>query len=143
VDQQVIDRRADRRVQFGPTGLGATLRPGCSVRVIDLCEGGALVESGRPLRPGARVHVQVAASARTFSVTARILRCAVWELHPSDGATYRGALQFENRCELVWESSTQCGAEVPGLAKPDTGRNGQGIPEVSGITPMKTRGSAK
>lgn len=143
MDQPVTDRRADNRVRFGSTGLHATLRPGCSVRVVDLSQGGALVEGGRPLRPGARVHVQVAARPRTFSVIARILRCAVWELHPIDGVTYRGALQFENRCEPLWESGTHAGADVPGSTAPDDERTGQRIPGSEATKTLQMRGSAK
>jgi hypothetical protein len=77
------------------------------VRVVDLSPGGALVEGERPLRPGARVHVHIVISASAFTVTARVLRCAVWTLHPSDGVTYRGALQFENTCEPIWKSANQ------------------------------------
>lgn len=143
MDQQVTDRRADARVAFGSIRLHATLRPGCSVRVIDLSQSGALVEGERPLRPGARVHVQVLAHARTFSLTARILRCAVWRLHPIDGVTYRGALQFENRCGPVWEFSTRDGAEVPASTIPHDGHMGQGIPEVAHARPMQTRGGAE
>ena len=143
MDQQVIDRRADARVAVGPTRLHATLRPGCSVRIVDLCEGGALVEGDRPLRPGARVHVQVVARTRTFSVTARILRCAVWRLHAIDGVTYRGALQFENRCEPIREFSTHGGADVPALAMPDDSRKGQRIPDAERTIAMRMRGSAK
>ena len=143
MDQQVIDRRADPRVAFGSRRLHATLRPGCSVRVVDLSQGGALVEGERPLRPGARVHLQVGARARIFAVTARILRCAVWQLHPIHGVTYRGALQFENRCEPIWEFNTHVGADVPGLAMPVEGGNGQGIPETEGPLTTKTRGGAE
>jgi hypothetical protein len=113
------------------------------VRIVDLSRGGALVEGERPLRPGARVHVQVVVRAGTFSVTARILRCAVSALDPSAGATYRGALQFENRCEPIWESSTPTGADVPGLAMPDEGGTGQRLPVAERLKTMMTRGGGK
>ena len=80
-------------------GLRAILRPGCSVEIVDVSPGGALVQVERPLRPGARVHVQVVTPTRAFMVTARVLRCAVWTLHPHDGVTYRGALRFGARCD--------------------------------------------
>jgi hypothetical protein len=81
----------------------ATLRPGCAVAVIDLSAGGALVQASRPLRPGARVHLRLETARRTFSVAAHVLRCAVWSLDPDDGVTYRGALQFADRCEFFRE----------------------------------------
>jgi PilZ domain-containing protein len=109
VDQPLTDRRIDAR--FPPPARGATratLRPGCPVVLVDFSAGGALVEAARPLRPGARVHLQLVTAARTFALAAHVLRCAVWSLDPYDGVTYRGALMFEDRCELVWES------EIPG-----------------------------
>jgi hypothetical protein len=107
VDQQVTDRRAEARVVLFAEGVRATLRPGCSVCVVDLSPGGALVQGERPLRPGARVHVHVVTGVGTFTLTARVLRCAVWAIHPTDGATYRGALQFDSRCESFRELATQ------------------------------------
>jgi len=105
VDQPLTERRVDAR--FPPARRGeprATLRPGCPVRLVDLSAGGALLEASRPLRPGARVHLQIVTAARTFALAARVLRCAVWSLDPYEGVTYRGALAFEERCELFWEA---------------------------------------
>ena len=59
VDQPLTDRRIDAR--FPPPARAATratLRPGCPVVLVDFSAGGALVEASRPLRPGARVHLQ-------------------------------------------------------------------------------------
>jgi hypothetical protein len=106
VDHTVADRRRDAR--FGREAVPevrATLRPGCLVSVVDLSAGGALVEAPRPLRPGARVHLQMVAGQRTFSLAAYILRCFVWEIDPNDGVRYRGALRFDDPCELVGEAS--------------------------------------
>jgi hypothetical protein len=107
VDQPLTDRRSDAR--FPPPWRGATrvtLRPGCPVVLVDLSAGGALVQGSRPLRPGARVHVQIVIEIGTFVLAARVLRCAVWSLDPYAGVTYRGALEFEDRCEVVWKSET-------------------------------------
>jgi hypothetical protein len=105
VGHPIIDRRSDLRSTALPTDLRATLRPGCTVQIVDASQGGALVQLERPLRPGARVHMQVATTTRAVTLTARVLRCAVWALHPRDGVTYRGALQFEDPCELFREAS--------------------------------------
>ena len=72
VDQPVTERRVHAR--FPPPRRGeprATLRPGCPVRLVDLSAGGALLEASRPLRPGARVHLQLVTAARTFALAAR------------------------------------------------------------------------
>jgi hypothetical protein len=80
---------------------------------VDLSAGGALLEASRPLRPGARVHLQLVIEAGTFALAARVLRCAVWSLDPYDGVTYRGALAFEERCELFWEPRTPASSSAP------------------------------
>jgi hypothetical protein len=104
VDHPVADRR--REARFGRASVPevrATLRPGCLVSVVDLSAGGALVEAPRPLRPGARVHLQMVVGPRTFSLGAHILRCFVWDIDPHHGVRYRGALRFDQPCELVGE----------------------------------------
>ena len=100
MDQSLIERRVEAR--FAPLihrAPRATLRPGCTVAVVNLSAGGALLEAGRPMRPGARVHLQLVTDVRTFILAAYVLRCAVWGLNAAEGAKYRGALRFEQRCE--------------------------------------------
>jgi hypothetical protein len=95
-----VERRGDAR--YAPPLLHATratLRPGCPVVIVNVSAGGALLEAVRPLRPGARVHLQLVTQVRTFVVAAHVLRCAVWALDGVDGPRYRGALRFEQRCE--------------------------------------------
>ncbi|OFW05986.1 MAG: hypothetical protein A3H96_00165 [Acidobacteria bacterium RIFCSPLOWO2_02_FULL_67_36] len=129
MDQPLIDRRCDERTARPlPTGARATLRPGCLVALVDLSPGGALVQGTRPLRPGAQVHLQVVIDARTFSLAAHVLRCAVWSLDPRDGITYRGALKFERRCELFWEPAAPSGCAVPVARTPAAGREGNHVP---------------
>lgn len=97
------DRRIDAR--FGGDVLGsarATLRPGCIVTLIDLSAGGALVEAGRPLRPGAYVHLQLDRGGRRFTLAAHVLRCSISALDGGAGPVYRGALKFERRCDTFW-----------------------------------------
>jgi hypothetical protein len=113
VDQPLTDRRIDARFPPRRGATRATLRPGCIVFLVDLSAGGALVEASRPLRPGARVHLQLITGTRTFALAARVLRCAVWSLEPYNGVTYRGALEFEERCEVFWETATAVAA-IPG-----------------------------
>jgi len=129
VDQPLTDRRIDARFALPRTTITrATLRPGCAVRVVNLSSGGALVQADQPIRPGARVHVQIVTTVRAFALVARVLRCAVWTLEPHDGATYRGALQFEDRCESFWEPETQPGSEIPCMSGHDGRGRGNAIP---------------
>ena len=130
MDQPVRDRRLDTRFAWAQAGVSrATLRPGCSVRIVNLSAGGALVQAGRPLRPGARVHVQLVTAVRSFALVARVLRCAVWMLDPHDGATYHGALQFEERCELLWEPKTLPGSTLPVTSGRDIEQPGMRYPD--------------
>lgn len=103
--EPVIDRRTDARFpSSGATAARATLRPGCPVAVVNVSASGVLVQAARPLRPGARVHLQVVTTVRTFTLAAHVVRCAVWAIDDGQGATYRGALRFEHRAESVRES---------------------------------------
>jgi hypothetical protein len=130
VGQLVKDRRSDARYAWPPEEISqATLRPGCVVSVVDLSVGGALVQSSRPLRPGARLHFHLVLRQRRFGLIARVLRCAVWTIDSPEGVAYRGALQFEEPCELFWETGTLYESHVPatlgihhreaGIAYPD------------------------
>ena len=112
--QPVKDRRSDARFEWSSEEITrATLRPGCTVHIVDVSAGGALLQSRRPLRPGARVHFQIVTTLRAFSLVANVLRCEVWMLDSLQGVTYRGALQFEQRCDFLWEGETPLGSAVP------------------------------
>ena len=133
MEQQVKDRRVDSR--FSPPdehAARATMRPGCVVSLIDVSRGGALVEGPRPLRPGARVHLQVTTSARTFSIEAQVLRCAVWILDPVEGVRYRGALRFEQRIDWTWGDGSRGGYPVPESKGPASGHFGNVLPGSRG-----------
>jgi hypothetical protein len=123
------ERRVDarfRQAALAPTR--ATLRPGCDVTVIDLSAGGALVQARRPLRPGARVHLQLATLGRMFALSAHVLRCAVWSLDGEDGVIYRGALQFEHRCVFVREEPARRGYVMPSSSGPESSARGTPLP---------------
>lgn len=144
MDQPLIDRRADARfppLRFAETR--ATLRPGCIVLLVDLSAGGALVEAVRPLRPGARVHLQLVTEQRTLALPAHVLRCAVWSLDARDGATYRGALKFENRCDLFWEAETRRGSAIPSKPGLDGRYSGHRLPAADEEAISRHRRSAK
>lgn len=112
--QPVKDRRSDPRFEWTSEEITrATLRPGCTVHIVDVSAGGALLQSARPLRPGARVHVQIVTNLRALSLVATVLRCEVWMLDSLQGIVYRGALQFEQRCDFLWEAETPIESVVP------------------------------
>ena len=117
--QPVKDRRREPRYVGSPDDITrATLRPGRIVQVVDLSASGALVQADRPLRPGAHVHFHFVIGRREFRLTARVLRCAVWMLDSLEGITYRGALQFDERCEW-WGAGTQDGSDRPTAPEPN------------------------
>jgi hypothetical protein len=131
VGQPVKDRRREPRYGWLPGEITrATLRPGCRVHVVDLSAGGALVQGERPLRPGAHVHFQIVTRLRRLALTAKVLRCEVWMLDSSHGVTYRGALQFEERCDLVWEAETHLESLVPVTRGTDARAEGTLDPNV-------------
>jgi hypothetical protein len=133
VDHSLTDRRTD--VRYEPAGgdlTRATLRPGCAVSVVDLSAGGALVQAGQPLRPGARVHLQLVTTRQAFGLVAVVLRCAVWTLHGEHGAIYRGALKFDERCHAFREPQTPHGSPVPAESCPATTAAGHLLPGFSG-----------
>lgn len=64
----------------------------------------ALVESDARLRPGAITELQLAVGTRRASIRGRLDRCYVAALEP---LRYRGLLVFEDRLELVDETSNE------------------------------------
>lgn len=95
-------------------GFSIRIRPGLIVRIVDLSCTGAQIESQRPLRPGARVHVQLSDPERSSVLAARVVRCLVTGLSAETGPTYRAALHFDERCDWPWEAATHRGYRVPG-----------------------------
>lgn len=127
---KATDRRREDRVTGA--GMRARMRPGYRLIVIDLSAGGALVEAGRPLRPGSYVDVQLESDARRGTVAARVVRCAVAAIDSESGVTYRAGLSFNDTCDWVREALTLAGHGVHGgsadVASPAAG-NGELLPE--------------
>jgi hypothetical protein len=109
-----IDRRREERV--AGTGLCARVRPGYRLVIVDLSCAGALVEAGRPLRPGSYVELHLETDARRGIVSARVVRCAVAAIDSESGVTYRAALSFSETCDWVREALTPAGYGIPGAA---------------------------
>jgi hypothetical protein len=107
-----VDRRREERM--AAQGASALVRPGQRLVVVDVSANGALVEGGRPLRPGSDIEVQLESDARSGMVAARVTRCSVAALHGEGGITYRAALAFSEACDWVREILTPKGYPVPG-----------------------------
>jgi hypothetical protein len=125
----VGERRLDARFT-GPTigRFRATVRPGCLVTLVNLSGGGALIHSSRPLRPGARIHLQLATATQAVGLAAHVQRCTVALLDPDGGVTYSGALKFDERCEIPWEETTHRGHRVPASARTRAADHGDALP---------------
>ena len=128
--QPLVDRRADTRFgQPAIAGTQAILRPGYAVSLVDLSSGGALIEGPRPLRPGARVHLQLLTGTRRLGIAAHVLRCSVSSLDSREGVQYRGALKFDHRCDTLWEASTLDGYLVPAPESSAAAATGHCLPK--------------
>lgn len=91
-----VDRRTALRRPAAQCGIAApaVLRPGLTVRVLELSTGGALVESPAPVRPDACTELGLAGlDGRRHAVRAHVLRCWVSALDP---LTYRCAVRFDH-----------------------------------------------
>ncbi len=129
------DRRNDARLlPPNRVDVRATLRPGCVVLLVDVSSGGALVQAPRPLRPGARVQLQVTIGVRRVAVAAHVLRCLVWSLDPATGAIYRGALRFDHRVEWAWAEPTRHVQPLPEHGGPTGTSDGKRLPGTAALT---------
>ena len=75
------------------------VRPGHEAQLIDVCAGGALIETAYRLLPGTSVELQMETGTRHTRIRGQVLRCAVVRVRPS-AVVYRGAIQFERH--LPW-----------------------------------------
>lgn len=81
-------------LRFGIAEHGL-VRPGVDVRVIDISHGGALVESGAPIRPGSRTELTVEQDdGRRRALAASALRSWISGLSP---LRFRAALRFDGQ----------------------------------------------
>jgi hypothetical protein len=90
------ERRREARAAPGALGweAEAVLRPGLSVRVLDLSPGGALVESSTAVRPESTTELQLSAERGRAAVRAYVAGCWVDGLAP---LRYRARLVFDVR----------------------------------------------
>lgn len=78
---------------------------GYAVTLVDLSEGGALIEVDAPLRPGARLTLEIAGGGLDASVPIEVLRSYVARLQ-GDSTFYRGACVFAHAIDLPSPSPT-------------------------------------
>lgn len=73
----------------------ARVRPGHRAVIVDVSAGGALIETGHRVLPGAVVELHVQRQASATSVRGRVLRCSIVCVR-SSGVRYRAAIAFES-----------------------------------------------
>ena len=122
-----MDRRSvERRVPHGDEPIcRVRLRTGRELSVIDVSNGGALVEGAR-LLPGTHLDVHVTTRDGRVLVRSRVVRAYVAALR-ADGIRYRGALAFEGAVD----TSCAAGYAMPSRTTDDRGRAGTDYPPVT------------
>jgi Family of unknown function (DUF6982)/PilZ domain len=103
--QQPIVSRSDRRAHARRSVRDlnwlrfARLAKGDDVQLVDLSEGGALLELESPLKPGTILSLEIAGRDLDLTVPFEVLRCYVSRLR-GDVTIYRGACVFAHLIEL-------------------------------------------
>ena len=101
----IPDTRSDRRAHLrrSVTDLAwlhsVRITQGFDVQLIDLSEGGALIEITSPLKPGTNLTLELSGSGLDTVVPLEVLRCYISSLRGAV-TTYRGACAFEHLIEL-------------------------------------------
>jgi hypothetical protein len=85
------------------------LRPGHEVILVNIGDGGALVEASSRMLPDSAVVLQLLTRDGARCIRGRVLRCEVAALDPSLGIRYRGALSFDEPQPLDCEVATPDG----------------------------------
>ena len=93
-----------------PWLLDARLRSGTEVRVVDISNGGMLLESTAQILPGARIELFLVTQEQRWLVKGRILRCQVARLVREDGVRYHAALAF-NEPLAIFDEADAVGEE--------------------------------
>jgi PilZ domain-containing protein len=90
------ERRAHPRRprESTPWCASVLVRPGRAARLIDISDGGALIEIDTPLRPGIHVQVQLMVNDVRVTVAGSVMRCYVAAI-TADRVGYRGAIAFD------------------------------------------------
>ena len=93
IESKIRDRRAFRRFHASkiPGLTATTLYSPQPLSIIDVSNGGALIETGNRLMPGERESLAFSGS-HTVKVAGKVLRVELVRLHPH--VVYRSAIQF-------------------------------------------------
>ena len=100
-DRRKYSRKSSREC---PWLLDARLRSGTEVRVVDISNGGMLLESTSQILPGARLELFLVTQEQRWLVKGRILRCQVARVVREDGVRYHAALAFNEPLAIFGEA---------------------------------------
>jgi hypothetical protein len=100
-DRRRFSRKSSRDC---PWLVDARLRSGTEVRVVDISNGGMLLESASQILPGARIELFLVTQEQRWLVRGRILRCQVARLVREDGVRYHAALVFNEPLAIFDEA---------------------------------------
>jgi hypothetical protein len=110
-------RKAQRRVPVSDEPIARIrLRTGREMTVVDVADGGVLVEGHVRLLPGTHLDAHVVTLAGRLLIRSRVARCWVAALQP-DGVLYRGALAFDRHVDTACAGYT-LPAAAPGSSDP-------------------------
>ncbi len=120
------ERRASQRskVEECTWFVAARLRPGRDIKVLDLSNGGALIEASVRLLPGASFVMQLTDIGGEHTIRGTVLRCYVSALDRDEGVRYRAALEFDQRFRFPeghGRALTDAGGDAA-MGRTDTGR---------------------
>lgn len=126
-------RRFARRAPAGAEPLArARLRTGRDVAVVDVSDGGALLEGTARLLPGTHVDAHLITRDGRLLVRSRVLRAHVCHVD-AEIVRYRAAVAFEQRVDTAPHgypvpglpacSGAPVGSTYPAGAEPQEGRN--------------------
>jgi len=124
-DPAAPDRRAARRrPPEGDEPLSRVrLRAGRELAVVDVSDGGALLEGPARLLPGTHVDVHIITSDGRTLVRSRVVRAYVHHLD-AQLVRYRGAIAFEHAID-----TSAAGYAVPGLLARHAAIGGSAYPD--------------
>ena len=111
-------RRAPRRVPDRQEPLARVrLRAGRELEVVDISDGGVLVDGQARLHPGAHVEVHVVTRDGRVLVRSRVVRAVVSHLE-ADLVRYQGALAFERTIDTAASEHAAAHFSTPGESPP-------------------------
>jgi len=107
LSERAAAARADRRAHLRRSAddldwlsaVRLTGGTGYDVRLVDLSEGGALLEVNAPLRPGVTLMLEMTGSGLDTAVPLEVLRCYIANIR-GESTVYRGACVFAHLIEL-------------------------------------------